>query len=122
AGAGGGGDSTAKAYPRPPPKSFRRGEVSGAAFKAGGIPLAPMPTGINSPAYRGRPACINDGWCHVGCPTGAHATPQWTHLKEARARGTELRPFSYVTRVLTNAAGDRATGVEHYDSNREQHV
>src|SRR5262249_49795301 len=67
---GGRGHPTARAYPMPPLRSSRHGEVFGDAFKARGIPLAPMPTGINSPASRGRPACINDGWCHVGCPTG----------------------------------------------------
>jgi choline dehydrogenase-like flavoprotein len=112
----------AKDYPMPPLKTFRHGEILRDAFKALGIPLAPTPTGINSTEYKGRLACIHDGWCHVGCPIGAHATPQWTHLKDARANGAELRPFSYVTRVLTNAGGDRVTGVEYYDGRREQHV
>jgi choline dehydrogenase-like flavoprotein len=43
-------------------------------------------------------------------------------LRDARKRGAELRPFSYVTRVLTNQSGDRVTGVEYYDAKREQHV
>ncbi|MCC6889735.1 MAG: GMC family oxidoreductase [Hyphomicrobiales bacterium] len=112
----------AKDYPMPPLKSFRHGDIFVDAFKKHGIPVAPMPTGVNSTEYKGRPACIYDGWCHVGCPIGAHAIPQFTHLREARAKGAELRPFSYVTRVLTNAAGDRVTGVEYYDAKKEQHV
>ena len=67
----------AKDYPMPPLKSFRHGDIFIDAFKKAGIPLAPMPTGINSTEYKGRPACIYDGWCHVGCPTGAHAIPQF---------------------------------------------
>ena len=39
-----------------------------------------------------------------------------------RKLGAEVRPFSYVTRVLTNPGGDRVTGVEYYDAKREQHV
>jgi len=109
-------------YPMPPLKTFRHAEIWRDAFKAHEIPLAPMPTGINSVAYKGRPACINDGWCHVGCPIGAHGQPLWTHLKEARARGAEFRPFSYVTRVLTNASGDHVTGVEYYDDKKEKQV
>ena len=111
-----------KDYPMPPLKTFRHGAIFNDAFKARGIPLAPMPVSINSTEYKGRPACVNCGWCHVGCAIGAHATPLVGHLPEARKRGAEVRPFSYVTRVLTNGSGDRVTGVEYYDANREQHV
>ncbi len=106
----------------PPLKTFRHGAIFNDAFKARGIPLAPMPVSINSTEYKGRPACVNCGWCHVGCAIGAHATPLVGHLPEARKRGAEVRPFSYVTRVLTNGSGDRVTGVEYYDAKREQHV
>ena len=50
------------------------------------------------------------------------ASPLVSHLRDARKRGAEVRPFSYVTRVLTNPSGDRVTGVEYYDAKREQHV
>jgi choline dehydrogenase-like flavoprotein len=109
-------------YPMPPLKTFRHAEIWRDAFKAADMPLAPMPTGINSTEYKGRPACINDGWCHVGCPIGAHGTPLWSHLREARARGAEFRALSYVTRVLTNAGADRVTGVEYYDGKNEKQV
>ncbi len=107
-------------YPMPPLKTFRHGEIWRDAMAASGLPLAPMPTAINSTEYKGRPACLNDGWCHVGCPIGAHGTPQWSYLRDARERGVELRPFSYVTRILTNAKGDRAVGVEYFDAARER--
>ena len=81
-----------------------------------------MPASINSTEYKGRPACTNCGWCHAGCAIGAMATPLVGHLREARKRGAEVRPFSYVTRVLTNPSGDRVTGVEYYDGKSEQHV
>ncbi|MCC6889734.1 MAG: GMC family oxidoreductase [Hyphomicrobiales bacterium] len=112
----------ARDYPMPPLPSFRHGAIFNDAFAGRGLPLAPMPVSINSTPYRGRPACVNCGWCHAGCASGAHATPLVTHLREARQRGAELRPFSYVTRVLTDARGERVTGVEYYDAKREQHV
>ena len=112
----------AKNHPMPPMKTFRHSEIFVDAYKKFGIPLAPMPTAINSTEYKDRPACVYDGWCHAGCPIGAQATPQFTHLKDARANGAELRPFSYVTRVLTNPTGDCVTGVEYYDGRKEQHV
>ena len=111
-----------KDYPMPPLKTFRQGDIFNDAFKAHGIPLAPMPVAINSTPYKDRPACVNCGWCHVGCASGAHGTPLVSHLRDARQRGAEVRPFSYVTRVLTTASGDRVTGVEYYDSKKEQHV
>ncbi len=111
-----------KDYPMPPLKSFRAGDIFNDAFKAHGIPLAPMPVAINSTEYQGRPACVNCGWCHVGCAIGAHGSPLVSHLRDARKLGAEVRPFSYVTRVLTNPGGDRVTGVEYYDGKREQHV
>ena len=60
-----------KDYPMPPLKTFRQGDIFNDAFKAHGIPLAPMPVAINSTPYKDRPACVNCGWCHVGCAIGA---------------------------------------------------
>ncbi len=77
---------------------------------------------MNSVDYKGRPACIYDGWCHVGCPIGALANPQVTYLGEARAAGAEVRALSTVTRVLTDASGKKATGVEYVDRDGEKHV
>ncbi len=77
---------------------------------------------MNSIAYKGREACIYDGWCHVGCPIGALANPLVTYLGEARKAGAEVRALSTVTRVLTNAQGTKVTGVEYFDSKGERHV
>jgi choline dehydrogenase-like flavoprotein len=109
-------------YPMPPLKKFRHGEVWVKGFNAVGIHVVSGAVGVNSIAYKGRAACIHDGWCGAGCPTGALANPQATLLGEARSKGAELRPFAYVTRVLTNAAGTRVTGVEYYDVKKERQV
>jgi choline dehydrogenase-like flavoprotein len=109
-------------YPMPPLKTFRHGEVWLPGFKSVGITVAPGAVGVNSTEYKGRAACIHDGWCNAGCPTGALANPQATYLGEARGKGAQVRALSYVTRVLTDAQGGRVTGVEYYDSRKERQV
>jgi len=109
-------------YPMPPLKTFRHGEVWLPGFKSVGLTVAPGAVGVNSTAYQGRAACIHDGWCGAGCPTGALANPQATFLGEARKKGAQVRALSYVTRVLTNAQGTRVTGVEYYDDKKEPQV
>src|SRR4029079_8580258 len=78
--------------------------------------------GMNSVAFKGRPACLYDGWCHVGCPTGALANPIVTYLRDAWKAGAQVRPWSSVTRVLTTPKGDRAIGVEYFDKQRRRQV
>jgi choline dehydrogenase-like flavoprotein len=109
-------------YPMPPMKTFRNGDIWLKGFEAAGIRMVPAAVGMNSVAYKGRPACLYDGWCHVGCPIGALANPLVTYLADARKAGAEVRPLSAVTRVLTDAAGTRVTGVEYYDSSKERQV
>src|SRR5947208_12469796 len=106
----------------PPMKTFPNGELWVKACAEHGIRLLPACVGMNSTEYKGRPACIYDGWCHIGCPTGALRNPLVTHLAEARNAGAEVRARSTVTRVLTNKEGRRATGVEYYDARKERHV
>jgi len=109
-------------YPMPPMKTFRNGDVWLKGFEANGIRMVPAAVGMNSTEYKGRPACIYDGWCHVGCPIGALANPLVTYLGDARKAGAEVRPLSTVTRVLTSGDGKRATGVEYYDARKEKQV
>ena len=107
-------------YPMPPMKNFKNGRVWLKGFAAAGIRMVPAPVGMNSVEFKGRAACIYDGWCHVGCPIGALANPLVTWLAEARKAGAETRAWSTVTRVLTDASGNRVTGVEYYDRDGEK--
>jgi choline dehydrogenase-like flavoprotein len=109
-------------YPMPPMKTFRNGDIWLKGFAAAGIRMVPAAVGMNSAAYKGRPACIYDGWCHVGCPIGALANPLVTYLGDARKAGAEVRPLATVTRVLTDATGSRVTGVEYYERDKERQV
>ncbi len=111
-----------QAYPMPPMKTFKNGRVWLKGFEANGIRMVPAAVGMNSVDFKGRAACIYDGWCHVGCPIGALANPLVTFLTEARSAGAEVRPLSTVTRVLTDASGKKVTGVEYYDRDHEKQV
>src|SRR5215217_6566882 len=84
--------------------------------------MVPAAVGMNSVDFKGRPACIYDGWCHVGCPIGALANPLVTYLADAKKAGAEVRARSTVTRVLTDQQGKKVTGVEYYDEKRERQV
>jgi len=109
-------------YPMPPMKTFRGGEVWKKGFETRGIRLVPAAVGMNSTPYKGRPACIYDGWCHVGCPIGALANPLVTYLADARNAGAQVRAHATVTRVLANPKGDKVTGVEYFDAAKERQV
>jgi choline dehydrogenase-like flavoprotein len=111
-----------KPYPMPPMKTFRNGKVWLKGFEAAGIRMVPAAVGMNSQEFKGRPACIYDGWCHVGCPIGALANPNVTYLADAKKAGATVRPWSTVTRVLTNAQGNKVTGVEYYDQKKEKQL
>ena len=93
----------------PPMKTFRNGQAWLRGFEAAGIRMVPAAVGMNSTEYNGRPACIYDGWCHVGCPIGALANPLVTYLADARKSGAEVRPWSTVTRILTSTEGTRVS-------------
>lgn len=99
-------------YPMPPLPVFRQGEIIARGFAARGLKTAPLPLAINSVPYRGRPACIYDGWCDAGCPTGALANPLVTYLPLAREHGARVVHDARVTRIVTSNDGTRAVGAE----------
>jgi choline dehydrogenase-like flavoprotein len=107
-------------YPMPPMKTFKSGRVWLKGLEANGIRMVPAAVGMNSVEFKGRAACIYDGWCHVGCPIGALANPLVTFLADARKAGAEVRAWSTVTRVLTDQTGNRVTGVEYFDRQHEK--
>ena len=108
-------------YPLPPIRITEHGRTIAKGFEAMGMHTSPIPIAVLSETYKGREACIWDGWCDAGCPTGALANPLVTYLPRATAKGVKMRAGCYVTRVMTDQAGQKATGVEYYDQAGERH-
>jgi choline dehydrogenase-like flavoprotein len=109
-------------YPLPPILVNAHGEAFAKGFAAMGLHTSPIPIAVLSRPYKGRPACIWDGWCDAGCPTGALANPLAVYLPRATAAGAIVQSESHVTRVLMDAAGKRAIGVEYADAGGVRHV
>ncbi len=98
-------------YPMPPHPLFQQAALLKRGFDVQGLPTAPLPLAINSRVFNGRAACIYDGWCEAGCPTGALANPLVTHVPAAQRSGARFVAHATVTRVLVDDRG-RADGVE----------
>ena len=98
-------------FPMPPGAPMYGATISAAAAERAGLHPYPAPTGCNSVAYGGRPACNNCGFCAgYGCPIHAKGDPV-AMLQRALLTGrAALRPESYVSRIVRR--NGRATGVE----------
>jgi len=106
-------------YPCPPVLVTNHGRVLARGFEAKGMHTSPIPMGILTRPYKGRPACIWDGWCDAGCPIGALANPLAIYLPRAEQAGATLQPDAHVTRVLTDPSGKKVTGVEYFTPSGE---
>ena len=109
-------------YPMPPLQSFAQGALIARGFAKLGLRTSPLPMAINSVEYKGRAACVYDGWCDAGCPIYALANPLTIYLPQALKAGATILHHSFATRVLTRTEGDRATGVEYFDAQGQRQV
>lgn len=107
-------------YPLPPVLVTKHGETIAKGFHALKMRTAPIPMAVLSRPYNGRSACIWDGWCDAGCPTGALANPLAVYLPRATKAGARIVANAAVTRVLTDSTGKKASGVEYYTASGEQ--
>lgn len=101
-------------YPMPPMKAWPHGELIARGFRKLGMRVAPAPVAINSVAYKGRAACIDDGWCDAGCPIGALANPLVVHYPGALGHGARFVTGATAARVTLDGRG-RADGIEYFD-------
>lgn len=108
-------------YPLPPLPMGPSGRAIAAAFERLGWHWWPMPAGVISAPYDGRPACNGCGNCASGCPRGSMAKMSLTIWPRAIAAGTDLRPFARVEQIETNAEG-RASGAVYIDRARGERV
>jgi len=106
-----------EAYPLPPTRPFRMGEMFIAAAQSLGLHPHATPVGMTTKSYNGYPEMTYTAWNNgFGSWTGDKWHPGLTSVREALATGNfDLRTHCRVTRVLTDADG-RARGVEYVDA------
>lgn len=105
-----------KPFPMPPMRPFRMGELFKEATKTLGLHAHPVPVGVNTVPYRGRPATTYCAWSNgFGSYTGDKWDPSLTSIPEALATGNlDLRTHCRVIRIGTDENG-RANGAEYVD-------
>jgi len=109
-----------RAYPMPATPVFKQGKVIAKGFAALKRTTAPIPLAINSTKFGARSACIYDGWCDAGCPTGALVNPLAHYLPKAFKAGAMIINDATVSKVLTSKDGKKVIGVEFYEKSGER--
>lgn len=109
-------------YPMPPGADMFGATLSAAAAERHGLHPYRAPTGANSVAYDGRPACNNCGFCgYYGCPIHAKGDPIALLSRALHTGRCDLRPESYVTDIVLAPDRRRATGVRYLDAEQQVH-
>jgi choline dehydrogenase-like flavoprotein len=111
----------ASAYPMPPLKWFRQGDILKQGFEKLGKRVSPAPMAINSVWYKDRPPCLYDGWCDAGCPIYALANPLATYLPLATRSGAEFQAGCQVTAIEVDGKG-RAEGLRYFDGRGKEYI
>lgn len=103
-------------FPMPPGPDMPFALVSGAAAERLGLHPYRAPTGVNSVEYDGRPACVDCGFCGgYGCPIHAKGDPIAALQRSLATGRLDLRSDAYVTSIVLDPSGRRATGVRYLD-------
>ncbi len=111
-------------YPTPPLPLRPVGRKLAQAFDRLGWHWWPIPAGVISEDYDGRPACNGCSACAAGCARGSMSKFSLSVWPKALAAGVELRPFARVERLEHGADGrlsgavyiDRRTGIRHFQA------
>ncbi len=109
--------------PLPPLPPYHIGEVFRSATAAMGLHPYPVPVGVNSRPYRGRPASQNSSWtCGFGTFDDSLWHPAAECVPQALVTGNlDLKTQCRVIEILTDAQG-HASGVRYLDANGRQQV
>ncbi len=109
--------------PLPPLPPYHMGEVFRSATEDMGLHPFPVPVGINSQPYRGRPASRNSSWtCGFGTFDDSLWHPAAECVPEALATGNlDLKTQCRVIEILTDSQG-HANGVRYLDANGNPQV
>jgi choline dehydrogenase-like flavoprotein len=110
-----------KPYPLPPMPVKSSGVLFDRATRKLGLHPFPAPMAVLSQPYRGRSACVHCGFCEsFGCEMGAKSSTLVSVIPMAEKTGhCEIRPDSYVRRIVTDGHG-RATGAVYFDAQRRE--
>lgn len=109
-----------KRRPTPPLPLGVLGETIGRACDKLGWYWWVSDNAIVSERYRGRQGCTLQGRCMLGCPTGARASTDVTHWREAIGKGAVLKTQARVREITVDARG-RVRGVLYYDLDGKLH-
>ncbi len=95
--------------------------ASKGAATAGYHPF-PYPTAVNSRPYRGRPPCVDCGFCSgYGCPNNSKGSPAVTFLRDALLTGNcQVRYNATVTRLIPDGTRTFVAAVEYIDATGEK--
>lgn len=104
-------------YPMPPGYPPKGGTLLAEGARSLGYHPHPMPMAVNSVFYRGRPACVNCGFCAFGCPSNSKGSTAVTVIHDALLTGRcTLITEACVTRLEMEPSGERASGVRYIDA------
>ncbi|GAA3659312.1 GMC family oxidoreductase [Nocardioides ginsengisoli] len=101
-------------FPNPPLPLGKYGLAAAKGMDKLGWHWWPAPNAIASKNFRNRPACQRFGACESGCPTGAKASTDLTHWRDAIDKGARLITGARVRRLTVDAQG-LVTGAEYVD-------
>lgn len=101
-------------FPLPPLPIGRYGLVAARGMDKLGWHWWPGPNAIASRSFRHQSACLRYGACESGCPTGAKASTDLTHWRDAVAAGAVLHTRARVSRLTVDERG-LVTGAEYVD-------
>jgi 2-methyl-1,2-propanediol dehydrogenase len=113
-----------EAYPTPPLPLRPVGRSVARAFDRLGWHWWPIPAGVVSEEYDGRPACNGCSACAAGCARGSMSKFSISVWPKALEAGVDLRPLARVERLELAEEGrlagavyvDRRTGVRHFQA------
>ncbi|MGW1679170.1 GMC family oxidoreductase [Saccharopolyspora sp. NPDC002376] len=104
----------AHTFPLPPLPIGKYGRAAAKGMDKLGWHWWPAPNAIASRKFKNRPACLRYGACESGCPTGAKASTDFTHWREAIAAGAVLVTGARVRQLTVDNRG-LVTGAEYLD-------
>lgn len=106
-------------YPMRPGADMPMALVSAAAAERAGLHPYRAPTGANTTFYDGRAPCADCGFCgRYGCPVHAKGDPLASLQRALRSGRGRLISEAFVTDVVRDRTGRRATGVRYLDLSR----